>query len=109
MPLFRIYRMKDSVRQQFRWAPHTIGVTKVRPKDYDLVNTFDAANVYAAWLALKDSDAALQVGDILEGNGGELRIYKYVGFEEAQWHIPEPKAELEGSAVQPSENSALTP
>ena len=35
MPLYRIYRMKDSPRQQFRWAPHVSGCASVKPKDYD--------------------------------------------------------------------------
>ena len=95
MPLYRIYRMKENVRQQFRWAPHTIGVTSVKPKDYDLINAVEASGPYAVWMELKDTDEALQVGDILEIEGGELRIYKYVGFEEAQWVIPEIKTGLE--------------
>jgi FAD synthase len=95
MPAYHIYRMKENVRQQFRWAPHTIGVTSVKPKDYELVNSVEAQGVYAVWMMLKESDAALQVGDILEVEGGELRIYKYVGFEEAQWIMPEVKSGLE--------------
>ena len=95
MAAYSIYRMKESVRQQFRWAPHTIGVTSVKPKDYELVNSVEAQGVYAVWMMLKDTDRALQVGDILEVEGGELRIYKYVGFEEAQWMMPEVKSGLE--------------
>ena len=99
MMAYRIYRMKENVRQQFRWAPHTIGVTLVKPKDYELVNAVEASGVYAVWMQLKDSDAALQVGDILEVEGGELRIYKYVGFEEAQWIMPEVKTGLEAAPL----------
>jgi hypothetical protein len=29
------------------------------------------------------------VGDLLEPGEGQLRICKYVGFEEASWFIPE--------------------
>ncbi|MGH9633170.1 MAG: hypothetical protein ACRD7E_33130 [Bryobacteraceae bacterium] len=83
--------MKESARQQFRWAPHTIGVTIVKPKDYEQINSLEASGPYAVWTALKDTHHALQIGDILETEGGELRIYKYVGFEEAQWAIPEVK------------------
>ena len=89
--VYRIYRMKESVRQQFRWAPHTIGATIVKPKDYEPVHATDAAGVYAVWLQLKDSDTPLQIGDVLESESGELRIYKYVGFEEARWYVPETK------------------
>ena len=95
MAAYRIFRMKETVRQQFRWAPHTIGVTAVKPRDYEQVNSVDAPGVYAVWMLLKDTDSALQVGDILEIEGGELRIYKYVGFEEAQWIMPEVKTGLE--------------
>src|SRR5689334_11734599 len=99
MALYRIYRMKDSVRQQFRWAPHTIGVTVAKQRDYELIDSIDAPGVYAVWMLLKDTDAPLQVGDILEVEGGELRIYKYVGFEEAQWHMPEIKTGFEAAPV----------
>ncbi|MBI1897030.1 MAG: hypothetical protein HYS04_10980 [Acidobacteria bacterium] len=99
MPVYNVYRMKEQVRQQFRWAPHTIGVTNVRPKDYELVRSLEAPHPYAVWVALKDSDQPLQVGDILEVEGGELRIYKYVGFEEAQWQLPEIKTGIEGAAA----------
>jgi hypothetical protein len=43
------------------------------------------------WSLLKDSEEALEIGDILESEDGELRIFKYVGFEQAQWLIPEVK------------------
>ena len=91
MALYRIYRMKESARQQFRWAPHTIGMSVVKPKDYELIQTLEASGPYAVWMALKDSDGPLLVGDILEAECGQLRIYKYVGFEEAQWQVPEVK------------------
>ena len=95
MAAYRIYRMKESVRQQFRWAPHTIGISVVKPKDYELVHAVEAQGAYAVWMQLKDTSTALQVGDILEVEGGEMRIYKYVGFEEAQWFMPEVKSGLE--------------
>jgi hypothetical protein len=101
MSSFRIHRMKDHVRQSFRWAPHTIGATRVKPKDYEPAGSIEAPNWYAAWLALKDSSDALDVGDILESEGGELRICKYVGFEEAEWQLPEPKPAFEASTTAP--------
>lgn len=91
---YRIHRLKENARQQFRWAPHTIGLSMARPKDYEPVFTVQAKSPYAAWLDLKDSPEALQPGDILESENGELRIYKYVGFEQAQWQLPEVKPEL---------------
>jgi hypothetical protein len=95
MPVFRIHRMKDGPRQQFRWAPHVSGPANVKPKDYEPAGETDAENEYAAWAQLRGSEAPLQVGDILElpcepGQQPQLRICKYVGFEEARWFVPEP-------------------
>jgi hypothetical protein len=89
MPVFRIHRMKDNPRQQFRWAPHVSGAANVKPKDYEQAGEVEAENEYAAWALLRDSEAPLLVGDVLELPGGALRICKYVGFEEARWFIPE--------------------
>jgi hypothetical protein len=96
---YRIYRMKESTRHQFRWAPHTIGVTSVKQKDYEPGVSIEAATPYAVWIQLKDTQDPLQVGDILESEGGAIRIYKYVGFEEAQWVIPEVKTAPESAPV----------
>ena len=89
MPAYRIHRLRESQRQSFRWAPHTSGVTMVKPKDYEPGIAVDAPSPYAVWMDLRDSEDALQVGDLLESEGGELRIFKYVGFEEARWFVPE--------------------
>jgi hypothetical protein len=42
---------------------------------------------------LRESGEPLAVGDLLEAEDGQLRICKYVGFEPAQWVVPEPKPE----------------
>ena len=89
MPLFRIHRMKENPRQQFRWAPHVSGAANAKPKDYELAGEVEAENEYAAWALLRDSEKPMTVGDILELPEGGLRICKYVGFEEARWFIPE--------------------
>jgi len=91
MPVYQIHRMKDLPRQQFRWAPHTAGVTIVKPKDYEPADTVEAPTAYAAWIGRRGSDTPLDIGDILEAEG-ELRILKYIGFEEARWFVPEPAA-----------------
>ena len=91
MPLYRIFRMKDSPRQQFRWAPHVSGAATAKPKDYEPRGEVDALNEYDAWRLLRESGDPLMVGDLLETEGGQLRICKYVGFEPAQWVLPEPK------------------
>jgi hypothetical protein len=91
MAVYRIYRLKEAVRQQFRWTPHTIGASVAKPKDYEQVEVLEGAGPYAVWAALKESEAPLRIGDILESDADGLRIYKYVGFEEAQWFAPEVK------------------
>ena len=90
MPQYQIHRLKEGPRQQFRWAPHTPGVTIVKQKDYEPGTAIEAASPYALWLALRESDNSLAVGDLIEDSGGELRILKYIGFEEARWYVPEP-------------------
>ncbi len=62
----------------------------VKSKDYDPGAKVDASSPYAAWMALRESGDALQVGDLLELENGELRIFKYIGFEEARWYVLEP-------------------
>ncbi|MGH9573532.1 MAG: hypothetical protein ACRD40_08380 [Candidatus Acidiferrales bacterium] len=90
MPEFRIHRLKDSVRQHFRLAPHTSGASLAKPKDYEPGSVIETSSVYAAWAALRESDSPLLVGDILESEDGSLRICKYVGFEEVNWVLPQP-------------------
>ena len=88
MPLFRIHRMKENPRQQFRWAPHVSGTATARPKDYEPSGEVEAENEYAAWAVLRGSETPLLVGDLLELPSGALRICKYVGFDEACWLGP---------------------
>jgi len=99
MPAYQIHRLREAARNQFRWAAHTSGVTVVKPKDYEKDAVVEAASPYAAWLALRESESALQVGDLLELEGGEIRIFKYVGFEEARWHVPETTVPAEASPI----------
>jgi hypothetical protein len=95
MPAFRIHRLKDHERQRFRWAPHTSGATLVKPRDYVPDGEIEAASAYAAWAALRASEEPLEVGDLLEVPGEGLRIFKYVGFEDARWVLPEVRNDLE--------------
>jgi hypothetical protein len=90
MPVYQIHRLREAQRQQFRWAPHTAGVTIVKPKDYEPGPIEEASSPYAVWLALRDGQEALALGDLLELESGELHIFKYIGFEEARWYVPEP-------------------
>jgi hypothetical protein len=92
MPSYQVYRMRDSLRQQFRWAPHVAGPSAVKPKDYEPDGRIEARNAYEAWHALRESAQPLSVGDLLESQDGQLRICKYVGFEPAGWVQPDPTA-----------------
>jgi hypothetical protein len=82
--------MKDAARQQFRWAPHVSGAAIIKPKDFDASIEVEAENEYALWASLRASENELAVGDVLETAAGQLRICKYVGFEDARWFVPEP-------------------
>jgi hypothetical protein len=104
MPHYRIYRMKDSPRQQFRSAPHVPGSASLKPRDYEQRGEVQAVNEYQAWQQLRESTDPLQVGDLLESAEGQLRICKYVGFEPAQWIMPETKHAEPEPAGQPSAN-----
>jgi len=103
MAMYRVYRMKDAPRQQFRWAPHVAGAAGVRAKDYEAGGEVQADSEYDAWSRLRASERPLDVGDLLETEGGALRICKYVGFEAASWVVPEPKSAPEGPAEQPAQ------
>jgi len=96
MPVFKIHRLRDYAQEHFRWAAHTSGATEVRPKDYHLAGQVEALNAYSAWTNLRETGTPLRVGDVLELENGELRICKYVGFEEARWVQPEPAPVPEG-------------
>ncbi len=89
MPAYRIHRLKESQRQQYRSAPHSSGATAVKAKDYHQEGAIEAPGEYAAWTALRGSDQAVEVGDLLEREDGVLYICKYVGFEEAHWVQPD--------------------
>ncbi len=90
MATYQIHRLKAHLRQGFRFAPHVSGVTNAKQRDYEAKGTVEAASPYAAFFALKDSPEALELGDVLE-HEGQLRILKFVGFEEAQWVVVEAK------------------
>jgi len=102
----RIYRMKEIPRENFRWSAHTGGLAVVKAKDYEAAfEELDAASPYSAWNILKTQGKPLLPGDLLEtlneeGVCSHLQITKYIGFEPAQWFIPEPKAERPDSRAQ---------
>jgi hypothetical protein len=102
MACYRIHRIRETMKEQFRWQAHTGGAAVVKPKDYQGNGEVDAATPYALWNRMKAEGKALCPGDVLEtvkedGAPGELHIFKYIGFEPAKWWIPEPKAEQKGA------------
>ena len=68
MPQFRIHRLKDHLRQNFRFAPHLSGTASVKPRDYETAEDamVEAASPYAAFFALREAVKPIQVGDVLE-------------------------------------------
>jgi hypothetical protein len=105
MPQFRIHRLKDHLRANFRFAPHLSGTASVKPRDYETSEdaVVEATTPYAAFFALREAVQPIQVGDVLECEDGSLRIFKFVGIEEAQWILPEsPRPEAAQQAGQPS-------
>ena len=106
MPSYRIHRLKDNLHQSFRLAPHVSGTAHVKPRDYEPGESIDAATPYAAFFALKDTEGPLLPGDLLEAENGALRIYKFVGFEEAQWLLPEAKPDASAVPVLVNSNGA---
>ncbi len=87
--------MKEQPRQSFRWAAHTAGAASVKPKDYEPGGEIEASSPYGAWTIAQSSETPLWVGDLLEDAAGNLRICKYVGFEEARWVLPEVRSGIE--------------
>src|SRR5579862_181842 len=97
MASYRVHRLKDHLRQAFRVAPHVSGAAQVKPRDYEPAETIEASSPYAAFFALREAVRPLEVGDMLEAEDGSLRICKFVGFEEAQWVLPEASGLIENS------------
>jgi hypothetical protein len=115
MPRYFIHRIKEAPGEHFRWAAHTGGLAIVKRKDYEQAGELDAATPYAAWKMLAEENRPLQPGDILEavnedGSPGDLKIVKYIGFEPAQWYVPDPKIDTGTQATETSESAvSLTP
>jgi hypothetical protein len=93
MPSYRIHHLKDHLRQSFRHAAHLSGTANVKPRDYTPGDTVEAKSPYAAYFELRGSSRPIEPGDLLESDSGDLRIFKFIGFEEARWVVPEAKPE----------------
>ena len=102
MPGYKIHRLREYLKQPFRNAAHVSGAAQVKPRDYlaESIEAIEAPTPYAAYFALKESAAPLTPGDLLETSEGILRIYKFVGFEDAQWVLPEAKPQTNLNAVE---------
>lgn len=104
--------MKDTPRENFRWAAHTGGLAVVKPKDFELDGEVEAGTPYSAWKLLLSEDRPLRTGDLLEtysveGVATELRIVKYIGFEQAEWFVPELKPQGESDLNERPESKAV--
>jgi len=110
MYTYRIHRLREHLRRQFRYAPHVSGRAQVKPRDYEAGDSIQADSPYRAFFALRDGGKTLDVGDLLEAGDGSLRIFKFVGFEEAVWVLPEVKTPTEsgGPGGAPAGGSDVT-
>jgi hypothetical protein len=111
VPRYRVYRIKESPKEHFRWSAHTGGLAIVKARDYEPGGEVESATPYALWKELQDpgsphSERPLSPGDLLETieteGPGRMLIAKYIGFEPAQWFVPEIKAAA--SSVGPNDN-----
>jgi hypothetical protein len=107
MPSYLIHRLKDHLRQPFRYAPHVSGTASLKPRDYSPGETVEAASPYAAYSDLRETATPLELGDVLQSESGELRIFKFVGFEEAKWVLPEAKLDLGHEVAVDAETSSV--
>jgi hypothetical protein len=115
MPRYRIHRMKDAPRENFRWAAHTGGAAILKAKDYDTAEEVEAGNPYELWKTMAETGRSLHPGDVLErldleigsdqASGG-LQVAKYIGFEPARWFVPEPKPNVADVAASTVNNSS---
>ncbi len=115
MARYRIHRIRESVKEQFRWQAHTGGAATVKPKDYEVegLEEVEALTPYALWTTMKAESKPLCPGDVLEtvkedGTPGELQIFKYIGFEPAKWWIAEPKPEFKNKIEGLAESAAAS-
>jgi len=112
MPRYRIHRLKEVPRENFRWAPHTGGLAIVKSKDYELDGEVEASSPYAVWKALLAENRPLRPGDLLEigqvdDAPGQLYISKYIGFEPACWYAPEPRLDSEAISSETAELASI--
>jgi hypothetical protein len=77
------------------------GTAALKPRDYVPAEEIEAASTYAAFFEMRGGEKPLEVGDVLEAADGSLRVCKFVGFEEANWIIAEPKPEAELVTAEP--------
>jgi hypothetical protein len=108
VPRYRIHRLKDSQKEHFRWSAHTGGLAIVKAKDYEPGGEVESHSPYALWKELQDGgsnqpEKPLSAGDLLEtidaDSPSRLFITKYIGFEPAQWFVPEVKTALQSEGA----------
>ena len=112
MPRYRIYYLKESQRVHFRNGPPAPGPVKLKMKDYAPAETMEAETPYAAWKQSREPEGEappIQVGDALEADTGALLVCKFVGFEPAEWFVPEPPPAAAASEPAAGAPPAATP
>lgn len=115
MPRYRIHYLRESQREHFRHSAPSPAPLRLKLKDYLPGGEIEASTPYAAWKKMRVEEAGqpIDVGDALETEAGALVVCRYVGFEEAQWFVPEaapaaqPAADSGGPSSMPP--GAITP
>ncbi len=105
MPRYRIHYLRESQRQHFRNAPPSPPPHRLKQKDYQAGGEIDAENPYAVWKQMREVAGdirPIEIGDALEAETGALFLCRYVGFEEAQWHVPEPDPTPAATPAEPA-------
>ena len=102
MPRYRVHRIKSGPREHFRWAAHSGGLALIKIKDYQQAEEIEASSPYAAWKQMAQKECPLLPGDVLETIqpeivAGTLQLFKYIGFEPAQWLTSEIRQTAENS------------
>lgn len=92
MPLFGIFRLRDTAQERFRWSPKATSssspseVLSLKPTEYRDDGEIEATSPYAAWEQSRLGGNEVRVGDVVQDrDGNTLWICKFNGFERAQW------------------------
>lgn len=111
MPRYRIHYLKESQREHFRHSAPSPAPLLLKSKDYRPGGEIEASTPYAVWKKMRAEgpDQPIDLGDALESETGALLVCRYVGFEEAQWFVPEAAPTGQPGDAAPAGPSTMPP